>query len=203
MQTTYKNFKELSTLYTGQTSNLDALALEYQQTEDPIILAVVFCKQYPYILTQVEKYYNLSESDKSSFSVEELHKAMLDFQTGKGAKIQTFFSRYLNRRLYKETWVLSHQKRSANNSADSYEAVMQVKAGYDEAGFSDCDFIYSLENSNLLTENELKYCRIIMRETAKLTDSEIARELSVSPSAVNQMKKSLKKKFMSLSVATA
>jgi DNA-directed RNA polymerase specialized sigma subunit len=201
MKNTFKNFQELATLYSGQTSNLDELALNYQESQDPVLLAVVFCKQYPYILTQVDKYFNLSEADKSSFAVEELHKAMNDFKTEKGAKIQTLFSRYLNRRLYAETNMLNHQKRSANNTADSYEEVMiQVTQGYDEVGYSDCDFYNSLIDSELLTVNELKYCRIIMRETSKLTDSEVARELNVSPSAVNQMKKALKKKFLSLSI---
>lgn len=201
MQTTYKNFSNLSTLYTGDTSNLDNLALEYQRTEDPILLAVVFCRQYPYILTQTNKYFNLSESDKASFVVEELHKSMKDFQTGKGAKIQTLFSRYLNRRLYAETSMLNHQKRSANNSADSYEEVAETNPmKYEEEAYENYELIDSLKSADILTDNELKYCRIIMTETDKVRDSEIARELGITASAINQLKKALKKKFLNLSI---
>lgn len=201
MQNTYKNFMELTALYTGNTTNLDNLAIDYQISQDPVLLAVVFCKQFSYIMTQVDKYFYLSESDKSSFAVEELHKAMMDFQVGKGAKIQTLYSRYLNRRLYAETNMLNHQKRSANNSADSYEAVMlNNTTGYKEEAFEDYALLSSLEDADILTENELKYCQIIMRESSIVTDSEVAREIGVSPSAINQLKKALRKKFMTLSL---
>lgn len=220
MLNTYKNFRELSKLHTGET-NLDQLAIAYQEDESPITLAHIFCDQYAYIVSQVNKYFYLTESDKASFAVEELHKALKDFQEGKGAGVRTLFSRYLNRRLYAETNMLNHQKRCANTTAlnftdmkmwmskkgdepdkDEFALVNDLVMGKKEEFTDEVDMMLTIESSGIFTDNEVKYCKIIMQDSEDSRDSDVARMLKVSPSAINQMKKSIKKKFVSLSLAT-
>lgn len=200
-------------LHTG-TTDLDLVALEYQQTKDTVLLAYTFCELRMHITMRVKTYFNLTESDKASFALQELETAMLDFKVGKGAKLKTFYTRYLDRRLYAETNMTNHQKRSANNSCGSFEKVTEEIAGkhskkpiqmnYNEDGFGNYEMVRSLEKAEkakVLTDNEIKYCHIIMRESAEIvSDSEVARELSVSPSAINQLKKSLAKKFINLQI---
>lgn len=211
MRETFKNLKNIASLHQGQREDLDTLTLEYQQTKDNVLLAVVFVELYPYIVTQVGKYFNLTESDKASIALQELDKAMLDFRTGKGAKLKTFYSRYLNRGMYRETNMLNHQKRKANNACASYESstdqtiegtgeIKSLTMQYHEERYDEYDLVSAIEVSEILTDNEIKYCKIIMRENNAIKDSEIARELSVSPSAINQMKKALKKKFLKLNI---
>ena len=151
-------------------------------------------------MTITNKYFYLTDQDKASFAVEELHKAMKDFDSTKGAKIQTLFSRYINNRLRTETQSLSYQKRTANNTAESYEFASELTNGYDQADYSEIEFIQMLEQSKLLTENELKYCKIVMKDHIDVRDSDVARAMNVTPSAVNQMKKSIFRKFTSLQI---
>lgn len=211
MNDTFKNLKSIAEMYEGNKNDLDLIAIEYQKTKDNVLLAVTFCELYQHISLRVNKYFNLTESDKASFALQELETAMLDFRTGKGAKLKTFYTRYLDRRMYAETNMTNHQKRSANNSCGSFESVNEEIVGkgskkksfnmkYTEDGFGNYEMMESLEKAKVLTENEIKYCKIIMRESSIVTDSEVARELSVSPSAINQLKKSLAKKFLNLQI---
>lgn len=194
MLNTLKNFQDLSSLYTGE-KDLDKAALAYQDTQDPVILAYVFCKSFPLIVNQANKYFYLTDSDKASFAVEELHRAMMDFQLNKGAKVQTFYSRYLNNRLRSETQALDMDKRKSNNVAESYEAVVEIKSAYDELGYDNVDFVDLLETAFNLSENELKYCKIVMNNTLDVMDSDVAKVIGVSPAAIHYMKKSLAKKL--------
>lgn len=205
MQSTYMNFRELSKLHQGPT-DLNTLALNYQNTENPVILAFSFCQQFAYIVSQVNPYFYLTEADKSSFAVEELHKALKDYNPSKGASARTLFSRYLNRRLYAETNMLRHQKRSANNTADCFEELASNNMINDKVSdtfTSEVALLHSIETSGMFTENEIKYCKIIMRDSDVPRDSDVARLLSVSPSAINQIKKSIKQKLMNLSLNVA
>lgn len=197
MYQTYKNFKNLTTLYTGETSDPSTLAIEYQKTQDPVLLAVVYCEQFAYILTQVEKYFNLTDEDKASFSVEELHKAMMNYNPQGGAKLPTLYSRYLNNRLRAETQMSNHQKRSANNQCECYEAITMNVEGVEDDRLKDLEFYHSLEQSGMFTENEIALCKIVMNDTIHIKDVDIAKQLKVSSSAITQMKRSLAKKLVS------
>jgi len=198
---TYENFKELSNLYTGEDTNLDNLAIEYQQTEDPCLLVHVFCKWFPYTVSQVSKYFYLTEEDKASFVVEELHKAMTDFDVTRGAKIQTLFSRYLNNRLRAETQMMNHHKRRANNSTDSYQAFAEVTQGHKELGYDQVEFLNIIRTSCNLNDNEVKYCEIVTSvDPNNIKDTDIAKLLGVTSAAINYMKKKLAEKLLEAGV---
>jgi hypothetical protein len=216
MLNTLKNFQELANLYDGQTSDLDDIAYLYLIDEDPIKLAFMFCKLFPLIMNQTGKYFNLTESDKASFAVEELHNAMMDFEKDQGAKIYTFYSRYLNARLRNETVALAQDKRKSDYVSESYEAITQattdasgrkdkvkamaeINAGMIETGYDNVELMDLLENEMKLSEKELKYCNIVMTNSTGISDSDIARKMGVTPAAINYMKKSLARKLMLVS----
>jgi RNA polymerase sigma factor (sigma-70 family) len=202
MRETYENLRELANLYRG-TEALEELALNYQNTEDPIILAYVFTKQYGLIYGVCQKYFYLNESDFASFSVEEVHKVLMKFDPNaeKVASVRTMIVRYLERRLYKETKELNYQKRSANNTADSYEVFVTEQQtsskamSYKEDKFEMVELIDLVNKVDSLTDNEIKYCKIIMQSGDKVKATDIAQELGISSSAVTQIKKSLQGKL--------
>lgn len=209
MRGTFESFKSIAELYTGDRSDLDKLAILYQKDRDSLILAVVFVELYPFIVSQVRAYFNLTDSDKASFTLQELEKSMGDFRLGKGAAFRTFFNRYLQRRMYAETNLQNRDKRAANNQCTSYEALTDAtedrindfiseNVKYIDENFQDFELMKSLESSTAFTANELKYCKIIMRESSSVRDVEVANELKVSSSAINQMKKAIRKKFVQL-----
>ena len=110
MQETFKSLQTLSNLYEGDNT-LSETALKYQQEQSPIHFAHIFCKLYPYLKTQSDKYFYLTEEDKTSFVLEELNKALLAYDPSKGAQVQTLVSIYVNNRLRMETQQLQHHKR--------------------------------------------------------------------------------------------
>lgn len=193
MYETYKNLVTLSELYIGGEENCQ-IAENYQRTGDPVYLAEIFCRYFPFIQTTSEKYFYLTEADKASFAIEELHKSILDYDSKKGAKIQTLFITYYNNRLRTETQALNLQKRKANNNCDSYEHAATLFEGYADKEFAIIELQEALEQSGMLSDNELAYCKIIM-SSDNIKDIDVARNLDISPSAVHQLKSRLRKKI--------
>jgi DNA-binding CsgD family transcriptional regulator len=214
MKETYQNLKELAALYQGN-GDLNEIAMEYKKTEDAILLSYAFCKLYPLIYSTCENYFGLTEEDKSSFALEELHKSMLDYRRDGGAQLQTLFNRYLNRRLRAETQMLNYDKRKSNLYAESFEGTIvedekgnkedtgySNELGYEEQGFDKVELLLTLADKAGLTENEFKYCEIIINEVSNvkhINDSEIASRLKISSAAVHYIKRSLQKKLAKLS----
>lgn len=193
MYETYKNFSRLSELYQGKEDN-SSLVKRYKDEQDPIYLAEIFCRYFPYIQTTSEKYFYLTEADKASFAIEELHRSMMDFNEDRGTKIQTLFITYYNNRLRTETQSLNLQKRKANNNCDSYENAATLFDGYVDGELAIVELQAALEQSGILSENELAYCKIIIKSD-NIKDSDVAKKLGISPSAIYQLKQRLRKKL--------
>lgn len=194
MEKTYLNFLRMAELYEGEGDN-NELVREYKRTKDPIYLAEIFCRYYPYIQKIASRYFNLTDADKASFAVEELHKSMNDFDEKMNTQIQTLFVAYYSNRLRAETQSMNLQKRKANNNCDSFEqTAVSILEGYRDDKLDIIEIQTALEQSGILTENELEYCKIIIGSD-NVRDSDVARELNISPSAVFQIKKRLSKKL--------
>lgn len=211
MERTFKQLKDIAQYYRG-TEDTDELALRYQETEDAIILSHVFCKHFGLIITLTQKYREvLNEDDITSYALEELHKALMNFRPDSGAKAITLYSRFLSNRLKVEIKVSNYDKRKANILADSFEGDIlkdekgdkedsgySERMGYDDDNFDQIELLEALRNNKNLTENEYKYCEIIIQEvsdTTQIKDSDIASRLNISSSAVHYIKKSLQKKL--------
>ena len=189
MNNTFSTLKTLSNLYKG-SDDLSQIAEEYQLDKSPIKFAYVACKLEHYLKTQTNKYWGLTEEDKESFMLEEIDRAMLNYTPSKGAKVQTLISIYVNNRLRTETQQLQHDKRSANNTADSYEEIIATKENdeVDCTQYQDIE-IMSLLKSAELTESEMACCRIIMEEPHELKNTEIAAVLGITSAGVGYLKK--------------
>lgn len=195
MYQTYQNFLRISKIYDGEEET-DRLVERYQQDADPLYLAVIFCRNFGYIKSQVDIYFNITLQDKASLAVEELHKAMLDFEQNKGAKFLTFYSRYLNNRLRSETQFTTRHRRKANNNCDDYEDAIKTHGqSYEDINIEKAEIIIALRQSDILNERELKYCEIVITNGDKIRDIEISKELDITPSALHQMKKRLANKL--------
>jgi DNA-directed RNA polymerase specialized sigma24 family protein len=206
---TYRQLKELSALYQG-TEDTNQVALQYQDEEDAILLSYVFCKHFGLTVTLTGKYFGLSQEDFASFALEELHKAMMHYRTDGGAKLTTLYSRFLNNRLRTETQFINYDKRKSNNMTESFDSNPAESTettdssshaehiGYSEDSFSEIELLMSLADKGELTENEYRYCEIIIKEVTDVTqikDSEIASRLNLSSAAVHYIKERLRKKI--------
>ena len=212
MNETYNQLAELSTLYRGN-GNMNEIAMEYQDTEDAILLSYAHCKNWGLTWLKSEKFFGLTEDDVQSFALEEMHKAMLHFSPTGGAKLQTLYVRFLTNRLRTETQSLNYDKRKSNSMTESMEEefndmsehtasssshMKKLKLGYEESTFKEIELLMSLAENEELSENEYKYCEIIVSEVSHLeqvTDSDIAKRLNISSAAVHYIKKSLQKKL--------
>jgi len=186
---TFSNLKTLANLYIG-SDNLSEVAEDYQQDKSPVKLAYVVCRLEHYLKTQTNKYWGLTDEDKESFMLEEVDRAMLHYNPDKGAKVQTLISIYVNNRLRTETQQLQHDKRSANNAADSYEEIIATKENDEVECTQYLDIeMSSLLNSAQLTESEMACCKIIMQEPHALKNTEIADMLGMTSAGVGYLKK--------------
>jgi len=195
MQETLKNFQTLANFYKSDKT-LSSVAVQYQSSGDPVQLAYIFCKLYPYLKTQVEKYFYLTDEDKVSFVLEELNKAVLAYDPTKGAQVQTLISTYINNRLRTETQQLQHHKRCVNNTPDSYDELMlgAEDSDGDETCFDDVITHMALEQAKL-SETELACCKIIMAEPNQLKNTEIANKMGITSAGVGYIKKKLENKL--------
>lgn len=178
--------------------SLDECVMYYQDTEDPRYLMHVFLKYFPFTVTVADKYFGLTEDDKASYAVEELSRAMIHFEPDQGTKIQTLYAKFLSNRYRYETQQLNTQKRKANSEANSSqydEEVFPVILTRTDKAYRDIEFEQSLKKCESLTENEKRYCNIVMNEPEGISDSDIARDLGVTPAAVYYIKQSLQKKL--------
>ena len=203
MLNTYKSFLPISNYFKSSRINskldLSNLATEYQQTHNSFIFAYSFCKLFPYMKSVADQYFHLTDEDKSSFIVEELQKCLLTYDSS-SAKFITMVNTYIKRRLYAESSMENHQKRCANNMGDSFDELCATKESYqfkNEADLAEMEVAISQIDAEL-TDNEVKYCKIIIRNNTKLYDREVAKEIGITGAGVNYIKRCLKGKLSPL-----
>lgn len=220
MNETYLLMNDIANLYEGN-ANLSQLALMYQKDENPMYLAVTFKKLYKLLLTHVNKFYVLTDSDCASFILQEIHKAMKNYSNDKGVQVQTLISRYVYNRLKAESNMLNHDKRVLNIMSTSYEGVLSSKEDgstvipkslinkEDSVNSTSCYFSevsiqheydelelqQTLDQLNL-PEKELKMCKIILSEKNTLLNTEIAKKMGITSAGVAYLKKSLRTKLL-------
>lgn len=210
MRETFRNFKEIANL-NGADLNVE-MVRNYKDTQDMTVLAKVYVKYYAHLTNVSAKFFNITEADKASCIVEEIHKALMNFDSEKGAAIQTLVTKYVNNRLRAETQSESYQVRKANSESDSYEGLCEV-SGIAEETEEDASIAETLSvlDSLEITENERRYCEIILLDrtgeladkdkdrevisTTKILDTEIAQIMGITGAGVAYIRKSLAKKL--------
>lgn len=200
---TYKSFLPISNYFKSSRSksNLDLsdLSIEYQKSHNSFIFAYTYCKLFPYMKTVADQYFHLTDDDKSSFILEELQKCLLTYKPTQ-AKFITMVNTYIKRRLYAESSMENHQKRCANNIGDSFDELCATKESYEfrnEADLAEMEVAISQIDTQL-TETEVKYCKIVIRNNTKLYDREIAKEIGITGAGVSYIKRCLQEKLTPL-----
>lgn len=210
MYNTLKNFKQIAILNSEELT--PKLVESYKETQDGTILAKVFVKYFAHFKNVADRYFGLTDEDRASYIVEELHGAMMNYDSNKGS-IGTLASRYIANRLRCETEAINADKRKSTLESDSFEAKIEEGARgiegarEDEIVFESVDLIDSLD----LTPNEKEFCKIFLLDRTqelanpendttvgsklKVMNTEIATLLNISPTAVKNIKDSLKKKL--------
>ena len=111
-------------------------------------------------------------------------------------KLSTMFSTYADRRIYALRKMSSHNNRKANFEADSYQ--MMVESGYDialyEVSYSDVEISEMLDRLNL-TENEDKFCRLIMSNECE-NKKEIAQRIGVEAPSISYFRNRVRAKML-------
>ena len=192
MYNTYKNMRRIAEM--GKEMNdISNLAERYQQNQDMVYLSVIFCEYFPYIRQTADNYFNLTDEDKSSYILEEIHKSLMDYDASRNTKIQTIMMKYIKNRLRSETQQTNMQKRKANNQTASYDNTLGIFEGKHSGGLDRVEMDTTIEQMKSLSENEKEYCKIV--SSNDYTDSDVARVMNVTASAINQMKKRIKRKI--------
>ena len=187
MVQTYKSFKSIEDV---RKVSQEQFISEYQATQDPQILARMFCSNVGLIFTTSKEFFNLSSPDVASFSVEELHRALLVFNLErKQAKFSTYFRICLHNRLRKETQALSCTKRKALDKCLSDDDL-------DLKVFDDLTHINFQLLPNL-TDQERRFCAFLSSNTHSL-DSDFAKLEKVTSARIHYLRDSLRQKLICL-----
>ena len=196
MYTVYKNFKIMSEGFDEQFKDLNEVAKYYQETKNQRCICVVFINQYGNIWNTTSKFPKLDVQDKISIALQQIDRALLDFDCTRGTKLQTLAMNYIFRSCYALSMQRNALSRKVNYDTEistSYEVFTEQGIDWSEENkqqeyFEYIDWINSLN----LNENQKKYCYIVGLNPNKVRDADIARELNISQSAVCQMKRKLK-----------
>lgn len=175
--------------------------------KDPRLLSIMWIRHYELILL---KHSNplfsrtISFSDLASFSMECMDKSLLYFNPQCKAKFSTYFARILYNRLREEYEGLKCHKRcerlysvSLDDCLDSEEDTkkeVSSKVFEDKynSSLDDVEFQEFLSQIELTPKQDF-YCRCKM---ASYENVDIARFLEITPMAVNNIRKGVKKKLM-------
>lgn len=198
MYDTYTNLKRLAENWEGN-NDLREVTAHYQKTEDPIAFSFIFTRVWKVSLSITKNFFGMTEDDMGSYMTEELHKALMNYDLNHTQSVQYFYSVFLKRRFYSETKSLNYNKRKANQNTTSFTinegdsgGELQYQPEDKDNPFERIDLRLVLDKITDLTETERKYCYQVGLTTGnEPKDSDIARELGVSSSAITQAKKKL------------
>jgi len=160
----------------------------YKFQQDDRMIAHLYVRHFGILKEFIENEYPMIPlHDKISHVLEEIHQSLLHYDPGKGAKYPTFLMTFIRRRFYALGKQVNSDKRKALNDAMPIE--FRPEEGADDL------YDLGIPLPDNLTENELKFCRIVMEEPSAIGGSEIARIIGVSPAAIVHIRKRLQQKI--------
>jgi hypothetical protein len=198
--------------YTDIKKNFEVLAVEYQKTKKPGLLAAAFVKAYPQIkdLSGRAGNFRLSIEDKASIALCQLHYSLLAFinnyeKDGRVThKFLTLFLFRLRNELICESTKLDRKKRGSGYSEFSLEGAKEDKdfelseCLSEEADFD--SFETSINLPDNLSRTEWLYCWYILTGICdeKTNNIEMGNLIGVTNARVSYIKKGLKDKLAHL-----
>lgn len=131
--------------------SLEEIAQSYQQQEDSALLALAFDRVFLLIISKSSKYYKINSEDVASLSLEQLHRAMKDYDPDYGTKFTTLFVMYLENELRRMTEFLALNPRKLNSETENVDDHLDLS--YTVLDFSESELLAGLgENERLLCQ---------------------------------------------------
>lgn len=185
MEETLKMMKTVIEGYEKDKSIKELLEV-YKSKQTPNILAYLFVSNFGIIIKVKNLFPLLDEQDVSSFSLQELDKAILNYDFNANCSFVTFFVACLRNRLRTESESLYNHIRFANYNTVDIDACFNLGDGK--------DITDELEdyNSNL-SEKEKEHCNMLL---SGYTVKEIANLLNISTTCVYERSKKIGKKLL-------
>lgn len=183
MKETLKMLQQIIIGYEEGRSD-EELIEEYKHTKKANILAYMFKQHYGIIHNTSLLYPILNTDDIASFTLQELDKALLNYDGM--VKFNTYFIKCLKNRFRVETKMLLHNKRKA---IIDYESIDNYDSIYYDDYFNFDDFV----SYNHLTTNQKNVCKLI---GDGYTIKEISKILNKSIPFVYKERYKIKKKIL-------
>lgn len=190
MFTAYQYFKNL---YDNKLARLDFKDLcdRYKESKDDRIFATSFVMVYGLAKDATSKYYSIDQQDKVDLVVKKLETALLTYSPEKNVKFTNYFYTILNNSCQD---FISKTNHTYDMTIGSESLDKLIESGID-VGKSDEYQLHDILNGKKLSEKEMKFCLVVMKEPHKLQVTEIANELRMSRPAVYSMVKRLREIF--------
>lgn len=200
MYKTYKSMKPIAQMLDKKLKDLELedLAEKYQEYPDSTIFAYCFVEHFGVIKIISDKFYYISNSDKSSFVLEELHKCLMEFDKRKG-NFRAMYSTYVKNRLRHETQKINYQKRKTIHISDSLDR-LQEDEGFDYSVTNfEIDKIELIETikSSKLEKREKDYA-ILLVENESITNRHASNLLGIKENIVPYLKIKIKKELKNI-----
>lgn len=193
------------TIRGAEKLDLQDCVLYYQQSKNENVLRIILYK-----LRSTINYYlhiKTNYSDKAELIAlyeDKLLECLDTYDSSRHAKFITFYSRCLDNALYnfltknnKDTSIMSLDYTYSNEDEET-DSIYNYIPDEKDLSFSNVEdemFVDSLKDN--LDTNEYRFCKVVIAENHKLTAVEIAKELGLTESAIPNIVKRLRKKFLS------
>ena len=179
-----------------RAKTLEVIALEYQESKNPSLLAASFDRLHELIWKLSNKHIILSDADVASISLERLDYAMQMYKGDKASFITFYHSILFNalRKAYQDANRVKSKAIHYSNSLDT-----MIECGYDVESYYTQDNLDEMYEDAQLDLRERKYCQLILEG---YNQSEIATMFGVSGAMVTHIKNKIKSKLsLSLNIA--
>ena len=196
------NFKELAEMYTGERTN-DGFKEWFDHKDKDIVISYIYTTNH-YLFKQVTtQYLGLDELTVEDIILTQIWRCLDQYDASKShGKITTYICKYIKFACRTATQSANTNKTKINQRHISslfceFEKPEELdKSEYDRS-FNDVEMIQYI-NQLGLTQNQYKYCMLILDNTQELKMSEVARELGISRAGVLGLKRQLQQKLQDL-----
>lgn len=179
MRDTYNALKQTAELL--DIENVNQMVLLYQDNKkQDMILAKMYCDNIGYLVNRSSKYISIDDEDKSSFALESIHIALLNYDVKRDAKLISLIGLYFERRLKNKIKRQSRQKRKIDKEAVSLDEEFSSDGASNYGTDRDMSFKNMCTKDNSIipnTSDSLKnfsdsFLRVRIQESSFLTSSQ-------------------------------
>ena len=189
------NFKEYATLYTGEETN-NSYKEWFDNNEKDIIIAHLYTKHYYVFKQATENFIGLDEFEIEDIILTQIWRCLDQYDDSKSnGKITTYICKYIRSACRNATQAENSNKRKINQRHIStlfseYEDKDDLDRSKIEFGYSEVEMEQYLTQLNL-SDNQYKYCHLVLTGNPDIKMAEIAKELNISRAGALGIKKQL------------